>query len=311
MAHDEGTAVALLEGHADFEVVHPDDEAADLSRYACIVLTGGRCLDRAQAARLCRYVEGGGALVLQYESVLERDTGEPLSDLLAAVGGEWQGPPRFEIDYAAASSGALLAAGKGELPVLPVFCERPAVRVTPSGGGEPLGAVHEPYFDRTYGHYCSHRNTPNRPEPAEHVLGLRRGRAVYLAHPLGALYHAGGARIHRELLLAALRLVYTEPALEVALPSAARATLLHQPDRRRYVAHLLYAPPHPRGKCLVLEDFPKLRDVSLTVRLPHPVRSVTLPLEAGAELAPEPSGPGALHVTVPSVLSHQIVVFDY
>jgi hypothetical protein len=308
MAHDEGTAVALLECHADFAVIDPDDADADLSQYAAIVLSGGRCLDRQQAARLRRYAEQGGALLLQYESVLDRDTGQPLNDLMTLIGGRWIGPAGFRMDYAAAT-GILQEAGDGELPPTPVLCDLPAVRVLATNG-TALGHIHEPYFDRTYGHYCSHRNTPNRTEPAEHALGLKRGTAVYLAHPLGALYHAMGGRIHREMLRAALRLVYTAPALAAALPSAGRATLLHQPQERRYVAHLLYAPPHPRGKCLVLEDFPELRDVALTVRVPHEVRRVSLPLAGGAELEARRDG-DALRVIVPSVRAHQIVVFAY
>ncbi len=308
MAHDEGTAVALLESHADFAVVDPDDPDADLSRFAVIVLTGGRCLDQEQAARLCRYVGNGGALLLQYESVLERDTGEPLLELMSLIGGEWLGPAQFAVDYAAAT-GTLRESGAGELPPTPVLCDLPAARVAPTEA-LPLGQIYEPYFDRTYAHFCSHRNTPNRVEPADHVLGLHRGRAVYMAHPLGALYHAMGARIHREMLRAALGLVYTEPALSVMLPSAGRATLLHQPQERRYVAHLFYAPPHPRGKCLVIEDFPELRNVALTVRLPHKIGRVFLPLEENAGLEAQADG-DALQVVIPFMRAHQIVVFEY
>jgi hypothetical protein len=240
--------------------------------------------------------------------VLERDTGEPLTDLMDAAGGKWLGPAQFAVDYAAAT-GTFLESGAGELPPTPVLCDLPAARVLPTDG-TALGRIHEPYFDRTYMHYCSHRNTPNRMEPAEHALGVRRGTVVYMAHPLGALYHALGGRIHREMLRAALRLVYTEPALTVSLPSAGRATLLHQPQERRYVAHLLYAPPHPRGKCLVIEDFPELRDVPLTVRLPQAVRRVFLPLEGDAKLDLRADGDG-VQVIVPFVRAHQVVVFAY
>jgi hypothetical protein len=225
-----------------------------------------------------------------------------------AAGGKWLGPAQFAVDYAAAT-GTFLESGAGELPPTPVLCDLPAARVLPTDG-TALGRIHEPYFDRTYMHYCSHRNTPNRMEPAEHALGVRRGTVVYMAHPLGALYHALGGRIHREMLRAALRLVYTEPALTVSLPSAGRATLLHQPQERRYVAHLLYAPPHPRGKCLVIEDFPELRDVPLTVRLPQAVRRVFLPLEGDAELELGTDGDG-LQVIVPFLRAHQVVVFAY
>ena len=45
-ADDEGTAVMLLETQTDFVVVDP---AADLSRYAAIVLPGAACLEQADS----------------------------------------------------------------------------------------------------------------------------------------------------------------------------------------------------------------------------------------------------------------------
>ena len=191
----------------------------------------------------------------------------------------------------------------------PVLCYTAAARLF-SKGAETLAHVREPYFDRRYGHYCSHQNTPHRTDDAAHPAALRSGRVVTLAHPMGAIYHAHGARVHRDLLAGALHLIYGRPAVEADLPSAGRVTLLHQPEHRRYVAHLLYAPPLPRGRCLVIEDLPELRDVSLRLRVPHPVRRALLPLSQ-QELSLTKGAEGELAVTVPALRGHQVVVFEY
>jgi len=304
-AHDQGTAQALMERQIDFEVLDP--EAADLDavlpRFETIVLTGGACLTRPQAERLQRFVDAGGSLVVQHESLLDRESGEPLFD----VGGRVAGPARYENDYVVAGP----ALARGGVVASPVLCYAAALRVELAGEGEVLARVREPFFDRRYKHYCSHQNTPNQLEDATHVAALRRGRIVYLAHPIGAMYQKHGARAHRDLLVNALRLVHRRPAVEATLPSAGRVTLLRQPHAGRYAAHLLYAPPMPRGRTLVIEDLPTLRDVPLTVRVPEPVRRARLPLDGDRELAVTRGDDGAVRVVVPEVRGgHQIVAFD-
>jgi hypothetical protein len=172
-----------------------------------------------------------------------------------------------------------------------------------------LASIKEPYFDRTYGRYCSHRNTANRIETAAHPAALRQGNVVFMAHPLGAIYHQEGARVHRDLFINALRLLHQRPAIEADLPSAGRVTLMHQPDQRRYIAHLMYAPPLQRGGCLVIEDFPPLRDVTLTIRVPEAITTVTLAPQQQA-LATQSVG-GVFQVTVPQVIGHQAVMLAY
>ena len=294
--HDQGVANMLLETQQDFAVV---DATNDLSPYRAIILTGGRCLDGAAAVRLQQFVAQGGALVVLGESALDREARRFLLD----VGAEYLGPARYELDYLLA--GDDLAAGLARSPIL-MYQAALRCRATDA---QVLAAIREPYFDRTYGHYCSHLNTPNRLEDAPQPGALLRGSLIYLPHALGALYHAHGARLHRGLFANALRLVYPEPAFSAQMPSAGRVTFLHQPSRRRYVAHLLYGPPLQRGRCLVIEDLVPLRGIALTVRVPQAIRAARLPLD-GQELTATLSG-GALQVTVPQMQGHQVVVFEY
>jgi hypothetical protein len=93
------------------------------------------------------------------------------------------------------------------------------------------------------------------------------------------------------------------------MPSAGRLSLLHQPEHRRYVAHLLYATPLQRGRCLVIEDLVPLHEVPLQLTVPEEVRSATL-VPQSAALEVQRSG-GSVAVTVPEVHCHQAVVFSY
>jgi len=294
--HDEGVASMLLETQTDFELV---DTSLGFGRYEAIVLPGGRCLDGRTARQLEEYLAGGGRLLVLGEGALDREGRRFLLD----VGARYLGPAAHRLDYTVA--GKRLAKGLVESPFLN---ELPALRAEVTDA-EVLAAVREPYFDRTYGRYCSHRNTPYRLDEAAHPAAWRRGGVVCLAHPLGAIYRAGGVRLHRDLFLNALRMVHASPVLRAPMPSGGRVSLVHQPKRRRYVAHLLYAPPMRRGGVLVLEDLVPVRGVTVELRVPEKITSAftALPKKTAKLLR----GKGVVSVAGVEVAGHAMVVFRY
>ena len=291
---DGGVSSMLLETQTDYRVVADDD---DLSGYDAIVLPGGRFLTAAEARRLDDFA--GGLLILGAGGLL---AGEDRFALDAGV--EYLGPGRYDVDY--------LCAGESlgdELVRSPFLCYESGLRTVPAAGAEVLARIREPHFSRTYGAYCGHLNTPYGLQDAAHPGAVRKGRRVFLAHHLGRIYHAHGARVHRQLFRNALALVYPTPTAQTRMPSAGRLSLLHQPEHRRYVAHLLYATPLQRGRCLVIEDLVPLHEVPLQLTVPEEVASATLVPQRTA-LEVQRSG-GSVAVTVPEVHCHQAVVFSY
>ena len=295
-ADDQGVANMLLERQADFAVALP---GADLSRFETVILTGARSLDERAAAQLNDYVAAGGSLLVLGESALD-PRGERL---LLDVGAEYVGPAQYELDYLVA--GPALSEGVVESPFLSYTA---ALRCRPTDG-EVLAGIREPYFDRTYAHYCSHLNTPYQPADAAHPGALRKGRVVFLPHRLGALYYEHGARLHRQFFSNALRLVYRHPFFSARMPSSGRVSVLHQREERRYAVHLLYGPPLQRGRCLVIEDLVPLYDVPVALRVPQEIKRAYL-VPGGQEVALEREGDG-VRAVVPRVECHQIIVFEY
>ncbi|MEI6425638.1 MAG: hypothetical protein WCP55_25720, partial [Lentisphaerota bacterium] len=149
----------------------------------------------------------------------------------------------------------------------------------------------------------------NRLETAEHAGALRKGRIIFLPHPLGKMYHEHGARVHRDLFINALNKLHTKPFLQTCLPSSGRATLVSQPRQRRHVVHLLYAPPLKRGRCLVIDDMPVLRDVPVAIRIPEKIARVFLPLKK--EQLPFKMRNGVLETLVPELRAHQMLVLEW
>lgn len=296
-ADDEGVSSMLQELHEDFVVVDPDANWAGLD---VIILTGGPGLKPAQAELIQAFVKRGGGLLVLGESAMNPER----TGFLLEIGARYLGPARYQEDYLVV--GQALRTGLVSTPFLNYEA---ALRVQPEAGAEVLARLREPYFNRTYAQYCSHQNTPYQLEHAPHPGAVQNGRVLFLPHRLGKLYHEHGARLHRDFFGNALHRIYRQPMIHAPLPSAGRVTLLQQPERRRYVAHLLYAPPLARGRCQVIEDLPELRDVAVTLRINQNVKGAYL--IPGKKRLSLRKSEGAVRVKVPAFQTHAAIVFDY
>ncbi|MEX0776639.1 MAG: alpha-amylase family protein [Phycisphaeraceae bacterium] len=300
-AHDQGVVNMLMEAQLDFEIAHPHAPAEDWQRYDTIILTGGQCLDAAMAQRFAAYVKAGGSLLVLHQSMLDANAATSLLD----IGGKYIGPAEFEIDYTLV--GKALSQDLVDSPFLNYTA---AARVKSGWGAKVLAAVRLPFFNRTFAHYCSHQNAPYHEKDAAHPAAMQKGRTVYLAHPLGEMYYRHGARVHRQLFLNALRRLYNRPLITAALPSAGRVNLLHQPQHRRYVAHLTYGPPLQRGRCTVIEDLPILRDVEVTIRLPEKIKRAWEPT-TGHKLKLSKGSHGTRRIVIPQLHGHAMAALAY
>ena len=187
--------------------------------------------------------------------------------------------------------------------------------------GRSLGKIFDPYFNRNYRHFCSHRHTPNRPEPSGYDAGVCDETVLYFAHPVFSIYRGYGAVPLKEFILKAIRsFLGGELPVEVSLPSTGRVTLMEQPERKREIVHLLFANTVNRGggeipravgaaedgwAIEVIEELLPLYDVEVRVRPGIPVRRVRLVPE-NVDL-PFREVADSIAFTVPKLVCHQMV----
>jgi len=308
---DTGAGRILLEGQFLFDVIGPD---TDFAGYKLLVLPDDVRVGEALKAKLDAYLAAGGKMLLTGQSGLAGDG----SGFLFDIGANWQGTSEFQPDY-----------------VLPVealrasFVDDPLVMYLPSQRikattGESLGDVHEPYFNRTFKHFCSHQHAPARPETSGYHCGVRNGNIMYLAHPVFTLYAGYGAVAYQHYAINAIRRLLGEPSATVNLPSTGRVTLMDQTAQSRYVLHLLHANTIARGGKLslsggtceaagfsleVVEELLPVNGVDVELRLPRKVAGVTLqPQGQAIEFAQED---GVVKLCVDEFTCHQMVVLDY
>ena len=290
-ASDEGLHKMLLEAHIDFEVVMPGD---DLGRFDTLILPDSVALSKDEAARVKVFTDNGGAVLFNYQSAVADDS------FLLDAGTEKPQAPAFRQDYLLPGEKMPLAFGNA-----PFICYEAAMRSTVTDG-EVLSNVVEPWFDRTYEHYCSHRNTPYRREAASYPAVVRKGKTVYLAHPLFRLYYREGAQLYRDVFLKALELVNTPVYTVEGLMSMGRTRLVKQPGR--YVFHAAYASPVQRGHVSVLEDMPLITGAKAHIRVNETVTAVRL-APSLEEIAFEQKD-GVVSFGIPDFRCHCIIEID-
>ncbi len=305
---DIGAGRILLEGHIPFDMVDLD---MDWSSYRFLLLPDTLRLKPEDAAKVDAFRKSGGRLILSGAAGLLADEDRFGFELPFAYSGESE----FAPDYLEPAP-----------DFAPEYLDTPFVMYLPSRrvrktAGVSLGKVFDPYFNRGFRHFCSHRHTPNRPEPSGYDAGVMTGDVLYFAHPVFSVYRGYGAVPLKEFVLSALRkFIGDELPVEVSLPSTGRVTLMEQPEEKREIVHLLFANTVNRGgggipraagavgdgyAIEVIEELLPLRDVRVRVRPGIPVRRVRLVPE-NAELPFREEG-GRISFTVPELLCHRMV----
>jgi hypothetical protein len=290
----------------------------DFSHYKALVLPDDIRIDAELKTKLDAYLAQGGKLILSGESGLWKDRAEFAFDL----GADYEGlspyhPSEKEIN-------------RGHDYVLPLqefrapFVNMPQVMYERSHRiratkGESLGEIYDPFFNRTWEHFCSHQHTPNQPEPSGFDCGVRHGNILYFAHPVFRHYRTYGAVANREFIARSIRSFLGDSlSLSTNLPSTARVALTTQPIEKRHVLHVLYAPAIHRGGNIqllggkgveVIEDLPLLTGTEITLRPSSSVSAARL-VSQGIPLPIETAG-DRITLRLPAFSCHQMVELSF
>lgn len=286
----------LQEGRHQFDFI---DDESDWSRYRVLVLPDEVVLSDARARKVQAYLDAGGALLCTGRSGLREDgSGFALSEFPAVYEGELPYSPDFVRPLGA------LAEGVADTQYVMYLRGQ---KVSPAEGAEVLAEIWEPYFNRTYQHFCSHAHTPvARRSDAPAVL--RKGRVVYLAHPVFSTFAQYGMPFYKQLVLNALKILLPSPLVIADAPSTLQVTWNRQPAHHRSVVHLLHYIPERRTLAAdYLEDVIPLYNVPLRLRASAPKRVYLAPQR---EQIPFQTDGEYLSLTVPEVRGHQMVVLE-
>jgi hypothetical protein len=312
---DDGAARILLEGHYLFDVIDGD---MPFDPYHVLLLPDDVHVDEALISKINAFTGKGGRLFLSGTSGWMRDGGGSAFDIGAMAEGQSPYQPDFVLPEPE------LAPGFVQHPLV-MYLPSQRIKMHASSTGRSLGKVVDPYFNRSYKHFCSHQHAPPRLEDSGYECGMLNGPYLYLAHPVFSHYRATGAVAHKEYVTKALDLLLDQDkSLQTNLASTARVTLMDQEAENRYVLHLLYANTVNRGGPMemsggnlsmptrsveVIEELMPLHNTTVSLKLPRTITRATLQPQ-GREIDVDENG-GQVSLTIDEFTCHQMVVLDY
>jgi hypothetical protein len=286
----------LLEIHYDFVIAN----LSNLTDLDMLILPSEPNLTKDQAKKIEDWASNGGKLLVIGKGAMDQEKKGFLMDM----GVEYVSESPFNFDY------SVIKKDIGENIVTTPFLNYESGMQLELSSAEKLASIREPYFNRTYATYSSHRETPYKLEDSEYPAIVRKGNIILFAHDLDKLYYEHGVRLHRELFKNAIDILYDSPVLKVRqLPSAGRVSFLKQETKNRYVAHVLYAPALTRGEVQVIEDLVPVSGVEIEVAVPEKIKQV-MQIPQMKDL-PFKNDNGRIKVTIPQFSMHTGIVMKY
>lgn len=291
---DSGSGVSriLLEGKYLFDVA---DFETDLDKYKVVILPDVIRADEKFAMKLKQFCQNGGKILATGKSALYEDKNEFCLDL----GAEWIKESPYRPDYFRPS---VKIDGMGDTGYV-MYGSGERVRCI----GTELGARENPYFNRSYKHFCSHQHTPNSGEYGG--AGMTEGQdGIYIAWDIFNDYAVSGEIHLKQITVFALdRLLGERKTLITNLPAQGVATLMEQNSRQ--ICHLLYASPVKRGNGVeIIEDILPVYNVSVSIRTDKNISRVYLAPQM--EEIPFTYENGRVTVQIKKLECHQMAVFE-
>ncbi len=294
---NEGAVRALTQLRHQFDLIAT---TAALGAYKTVIVPETVTVDAGLAARLKEFVRKGGSVLLSGQAGFDA-AGKPVLGDLQGVTNEGESPftaTYLRFDGAFAKG---IAANSDH-----VMYER-GFRLKAKAGAQGSVKIVEPYFERTWEHFCSHFQTPGA-KLSSYVAAVRKGSVMTVAFPLFKAYATHGNIACRHLIGKCLEALLPEPLTRVGGPSFIEATVTRQGAKRQIVHLLAYAPVRRTQTLDIVEEPSLVRDLSVSLRLPKAPKKVAL----------QPSGEplkcayknGRAEVVLPELNGHAMLVFE-
>jgi hypothetical protein len=294
MRIEDGTTQMLIQLKHQFDIIAHD---ADFSKYELLILPDATALSAQTIKRLSAFLKRGGAMLATGTSGCSDSARRALPQL----GIRPEGFSPFTASYV--RFGKQISAG---IPDTDHVIYDRGVRVRPAAGATKLASVVEPYFERSWGQFCSHRQTPpDRLSP--YAAAVQFKNVGYIPFSVFDGYANHGNLACRWLVEKLLDRLLPQPLIRVKAPAMTEVSVMQQ--GRRLIVHVLHYSPQRRTPTLdIIEDVIPLLDVEFSLKTPHKPRSAYLAPER--KPLPFDHASGRTRLVVPRVDGHAMVVFE-
>ncbi len=293
----KGAYRMLSESHFMFDII---DDKIDFGRYQLIILPDVITLNDSLKEKLESYIKKGGHLLLSYKSAVSPEINRfLLEDTGLLILGESEYCPNYIV------AGVKLS--KGIYDTEYVLYER-GLKAGYSGKAEKLASIWNPYFNRNYKHFCSHFQTPVEKDSGDAAI-VRMDNIIYFSHPIFSMYSKHGMNAYKQLVINSIHSLIGDSIVCTNAPTTAQVNLSYQPEKDRYVLHMLHYIPERRYDSIdTIEDIIPLYNIELKIQIQKLPKAVyCAPENRSLDFCYQD---GKVYVKVPEVRGHQIIVIE-
>ena len=286
---EEGVYRMLIELHIPFHFLNCED---DFSGYRLLILPDCFVPDKKLAEKIDDYAARGGKLLVTGRSGVKEG-----KFLLQTIKAEFKGKSEFTTRYIRLDPKYFQ-----DIPQMDHVLYEQGYSI--SSQEVAAARIVEPYFNRSYLHFCSHRQTPPKKEAGDEPAVIFGSNYVYISSPLFTDYINNGYKVHREIIRACIDRLLPDRLVLTDLPTVTEMTV--RENEEAYIIHLLNYVMQKKSKRLeLIEETYPVYDRHLFIKLEKPPRMVLLEPE-GTEL-PAVYQDGYLRVELPAVSGHTMI----
>ncbi len=289
-----GITRLMQELRCQYDLLPPE---SDFTQYRLVIVSEMVKVDACLRDKLREFAKNGGALLFTGSAALD-ESGQPVMEELGISA---HGDSPYSISYLKPDQ----TMTKDLSDMVHVVYER-AFRMKARDGAQTLCEVIDPYFERTYEHFCSHGQTPCDKSSGYSAV-VKKGNIITFAFPIFTDYGKNASFPHRLILKNCIGRIMPEPLVRDNGPTHLETTVVEKDGKT--VVHLISYYPLRKTETMDIIDNPfPLVNLRLSIRLyKAPNHAILAP--SGKEI-PFEYKDGRSEVIVDCLDGHVMVVFD-
>lgn len=293
-----GATRMLQELGQQFSII---DSLSDFSKYKLIIMPDNIVVNSELKAKLDKYIEDGGKIIASYKSGLDKENNKfELDSLGVRFISEAEYSPDFIVPEGEIGEG---------LYNMEYTMYMKGLKVENTSTGQALSYANNPYFNRTWEHFCSHLHTPSSGERAYPAI-IGTESSIYFSHPIFAQYEANAPKWCKILVSNAIKKLIGESIVVSNLPSTALINLNEQKEKERYILHVLHYIAQRKGPTIdIIEDKIPLYNSEFSIAIDKDVKAVKL-VPSNTELKWKLED-GRIKFGVEKIEGHQMIEIEY
>lgn len=286
---DIGVNRMLLELNYLYDFI---DTTMDFSDYKLLILPDESGFSDEFIEKLKKFISNGGKVIASAEALVKDNK------FIVDVGAEYKGlnelAPTYFVPEFRTVNGTT------------AYIMRCNFHSFEAHNADTVAYMQNPYFNRTYEHFCSHMHAPNN-DSENYPGAIIKDNIAYIGWDIFTAYATHGHLCFKELFAYVTdRLIGESKTVSACIPDKAVLTYTRQEKCDRNILHILFAHTTLRGqKTEVIEDTVPLYNVKCTVRCDKTPQKISL-VPYGNKLKFDFDGTNAMFV-VPEVNIHQMV----